>query len=91
MHFLNPCSSPGQHCCYDNEGALLVGPSEGGSVDRISPDSDVAGHFTADIRPFILCCKTAVSDCQSYYEKRPSDNGMRFNPPPPGIYILYNR
>ena len=78
-------SAPGQHCCYDSEGDLLVGSPDGGSVDRVSPNSDPYGHFMSDTRPFILCCKTALPNCKYYYGKRPSGDGASFNPVSPGI------
>ena len=74
----------GQQCCYDELGNLVVGAPGGGSVDQVSEDVSESQHFTVDVLPFVLCCKTQFPDCAKYYERRPSDDGSRFNPPPPG-------
>ena len=53
-------------------------------MDRVSPDVSVFGHFLHDVLPYLLCCKAGIfSDCGEYYNKRPSDNGIDFSPPPP--------
>lgn len=78
----------GQQCCYGQDDNLIVGPGSGGSVDLFAPNGIInkARHFYEDVRPFIYCCKghRASSTCQMYYDKRPSDDGTRYNPPPPG-------
>lgn len=59
-----------------------------GTVDRQAPDGTLLGtakHFLHDVAPFLLCCKAGeYSDCDKYQDHRPSDNGSRYNPPPPG-------
>lgn len=73
----------GQQCCYHRNGLLITGPPGGGTVDRVSPDVSVFGHFVQDVLPYLLCCKAGVfSDCGEYYDKRPSDSGVDFSPPP---------
>lgn len=72
-----------QECCYDNSGNLISGTPNGGSIKKVSIDSNRAQHFVADVRPFLLCCAGLAPNCASYYTKRPSDNGARFNPPTP--------
>ena len=52
-------------------------------------------HIREDILPYIYCCKAGkFSMCDSYYQRRPSDNGAKYQPPPPGIvhkvYVKYN-
>ena len=60
----------------------MVGPDGGGTVDLVSPDASYTGHFLNDILPFLLCCKAGIhSQCEEYYQHRPSDNGSRFEPP----------
>lgn len=80
----------GQQCCYDSDGTLLVGPPAGGTVDLVSPELEISRleHFIDDVIPAIACCTGLFSNCDVYYEKRPSDDGSRFNPPPPGEYII---
>lgn len=42
-------------------------------------------HIREDILPYIYCCKAGMlSMCDSYYQRRPSDKGDRYQPPPPG-------
>ena len=89
--FFSSNDRSGQQCCY-NENNLVVGYPGGGSVDQVSADVNESQHFIDDILPFILCCKTEFPSCARYYERRPSDNGSRYNPPPPGnkhaIFLL---
>ena len=59
---------------------------EGGTVDLYAP-KDFFGtlkHFYYDVLPFIYCCKGEFRNCDAYYKKRPSDNGLRYNLQPPG-------
>ena len=41
-------------------------------------------HFGADVLPYIYCCKGPFSDCNGYYEHRPSGKAEPLPPPPPG-------
>ena len=75
----------GQQCCYDMNDQLVVGSPGGGTVDKVSPDVSFVGHFLNDVVPFLLCCKAGIfSDCDEYYEHRPSDARPLIPPPPPG-------
>ncbi len=77
-------SGYGQQCCYDNDGSLVVG-NPGGSVDKVSPVLNMFAHIQEDIIPYTFCCQGEFSNCNLYYERRPSDNGRNFNPLIPGI------
>lgn len=73
----------GQQCCYNGE-RLVTGQPGGGTVDLVSPDVSVFGHFVVDVLPYLLCCKAGIfSNCDRYYQHRPSDRGIDFSPPPP--------
>ena len=74
----------GNQCCYGRNGRLLVGPPGGGTVDRVSPEISELDHFVHDVLPYLWCCKGLFSNCDKYYEHRPSDDGSCFDPPPPG-------
>ena len=78
---------PGQQCCYDDDGQLVVGPPGGGTVDLYAPTGFTGKglHFYHDVRPFYYCCKGEFSDCREYYKHRPSDDGSRYVLQPPGI------
>ena len=81
--------SPGQQCCYDNMGNLVIGSRSGGSVNRFaSVDLDsFHKHIQHDVIPKVYCCPGA---CRGYYRKRPSDDGKNYRPPPPGmIYTMW--
>ena len=53
-------------------------------MDKVSPDRSLWQHLVQDVLPYIYCCFLPQSDCAAYYRHRPSDNGSRYNPPPPG-------
>ena len=84
--------SAGQECCYNSQ-SLVVGPPGGGSVN-LQPSVDFMSsvkHITEDFIPFLYCCKAGqYSQCDKYYEKRPSDDGTRYQPPPPGGCFLFS-
>ena len=75
-----------------------MGPSSGGSVDKVAPTGsgtekikNLVKHFFEDVLPFIFCCKGPIKDCSKYYERRPSDDGSCFvDPTPPGKQRCYN-
>lgn len=85
----------GNQCCYRASGTLIVGPPNGGSVDKVAPTgsgleyiSNVYGHFTEDVLPYIYCCTGMQRNCTKYYERRPSDDGTSYvDPTPPGKII----
>ncbi|XP_065911625.1 protein mesh-like isoform X3 [Dysidea avara] len=85
--FTSDNEGSGQQCCYDDGGELVVGPPGGGTVDLYAPTSwtSTLSHFTHDVLPFIYCCKGAFSNCDLYYQKRPSDNGKRYILKPPAF------
>ena len=35
----------GNQCCYDDNGNLIVGPSSGGTVDKVSPSRSTMGSL----------------------------------------------
>ena len=86
----------GQQCCYRQNGNLIVGPGSGGTVDLIAPNSftNSVRHYYDDIIPAVFCCNGHESEssvtCEFYYSNRPSDNGSRYNPPPPGIKLSWS-
>lgn len=59
-------------------------------MDRFAPVGFVntIQHFVEDVLPAVYCCLGRFADCNSYYRKRPSDDGTRFNPPPPGLLLV---
>ena len=81
----------GNQCCYDKDGTLIVGPPSGGSVDKTAPTGTGINylknfllHQAQDVIPYIFCCKGFFKSCQTYYDRRPSDDGSSYNPPVPG-------
>ena len=79
----------GNQCCYDQQGNIIVGPPGGGTVDRVAPGRSKIDHFFEDVLPFIWCCKGEFSNCRdTYYRYRPSDDGSRYMPAPPGEILL---
>ena len=75
------CSgSPGQECCYNAQGNLVVGSPGGGSVNRFVP-YDFQNHVEEDLIPYLYCCPET---CIDYFRCRPSDDGTNYKPPPPG-------
>lgn len=72
--------SQAQHCCYDKNSILLVGPPSGGTLNMRNPDISIVDHYIEDVLPYILCC-VKEDNCEKYYEKRPSDDGSRWFPP----------
>ena len=76
----------GQHtleCCYDDLGALIVGPSEGGGSYKLyNPLSFARESYLEDVKPYEDCC-TSSERCRVYYQHRPSDDCSRYSPPSP--------
>ena len=73
-------SKHAQQCCYNKLGNLLVGPLEGGTLDMANSDHSPFQHWKQDVLPYYSCCKKE-NKCVKYYEKRPSDDGSRWQPP----------
>ena len=81
----------GQECCYNDNGNLTIGQINGGSVNKYAPKDykSSVDHIREDILPYIYCCKAdKFSQCDKYYQRRPSDNGARYQPPPPGMIVV---
>ena len=55
-----------------------------GTVDLVSPEVSVWGHFWADVLPAIACCWAVFADCSSYTKHRPVGDCSGYQPPPPG-------
>ncbi|CAH3193578.1 unnamed protein product [Porites evermanni] len=74
----------GQQCCYNEIGDLIVGPRNGGSLDRVHVEAGVPAlsHFFHDIVPYWDCCMLS-DNCKKYFEKRPSNDGAKYIPPRP--------
>jgi hypothetical protein len=73
---------PGQECCYDDDGNLLVGSPDGGSANLYAPVDFDSYHkyIQNDVIPNVFCCPRT---CVGYYDRRPSDDGSNYQPPPP--------
>ena len=84
--FLFSAKGAGQQCCYNNFGNLMMGKPNAGSLDRVHPNAGlpVISHFFHDLVPYQDCCRLSDS-CEKYYEKRPSDDGSKYQAPRPGM------
>ncbi|XP_022783564.1 sushi domain-containing protein 2-like [Stylophora pistillata] len=78
----------GQQCCYNEQGNLMIGPKNGGSLDRVHIRAGVPvfSHFFHDLMPYSDCCLFS-ENCGKYFEKSPSDNGINYEPPRPATGI----
>ncbi|XP_022783567.1 sushi domain-containing protein 2-like isoform X2 [Stylophora pistillata] len=78
----------GQKCCYNEHGNLMIGPKNGGSLDRIHIRAGIPvfSHYFNDLLPYSDCCLFS-ENCGKYFEKRPSDNGTNYEPPRPATGI----
>ena len=67
----------------------MVGSVNRGSLDRfhIEAGVPVLSHFSHDLVPYLDCCLFS-DNCGKYFEKRPSDDGSKYEPPRPGILLL---
>ncbi|XP_073244634.1 uncharacterized protein [Porites lutea] len=82
---VNPSAKgAGQQCCYNSFGNLMMGKPNAGSLDRVHPNAGlpVISHFFHDLVPYQDCCRLSDS-CDKYYEKRPSDDGSKYQAPRP--------
>ena len=80
---------PGQQCCFDSSGDIIVGPPGGGTADLVAPTNWKTNltHLRDDVVPYFLCCKGRFRDCSRYYDKRPSDDCSDYpERPPPGMH-----
>ena len=81
------CSGePGQECCYDPSGNLIVKGVAGGSANRYAPVdfTNYHEHIEHDLIPRVFCSQMLWT----YYQHRPSDDGSTYRPPPPGIHTM---
>lgn len=79
----------GQECCYNSDGLLIVGPTDGGTILYFASRIDESPwpHYINDILPRINCCKSpgsSIADCSHYFSTRTYDDCSSFNPEPPG-------
>nr|XP_058948028.1 protein mesh-like [Pocillopora verrucosa] len=82
---VNPSATgSGQQCCFNKFGNLMVGQPDAGSLDRVHPNAGlpVISHFFHDKVPYEDCCRNS-KNCEKYFEKRPSDDGSRYQAPRP--------
>ena len=82
--FVATTSQHGLECCYDDNGALLVGPKEGGRYHYYHSLFYPNQHEESDSRPFSQCCEE-TENCELFYKHRPSPNCSVYEPPTPGI------
>lgn len=82
----------GQQCCYRENGNLVKGEPSGGSVDITSPNVNYNRHLINDVIPYLSCCKgqTGSTNCDVYYQRRPSGNEMGYILPIPGTFTVLN-
>ncbi|XP_074631718.1 sushi domain-containing protein 2-like [Acropora palmata] len=73
-----------QQCCYNSFGNLMLGKPNAGSLNRIHPNAGVPviSNFFHDKVPYQDCCKL-TNNCDKYFDKRPSDDGSRYEAPRP--------
>lgn len=53
-------------------------------MDLYADRLDRWNHFLHDVLPYFACCWGLFSDCQAYYDKRPSHDGSGYDRNPPG-------
>ena len=77
-------TTAGNHCCY-RRGDLCTDSECGGTVDKVTPQNwtTYLQHTMEDVLPAVYCCKGTFTNCDSYQQKRPIDDGSRSSPPPP--------
>ena len=83
---------PGQQCCFDSNGDIIVGPPGGGTADLVAPTDwqSTIAHFAFDVVPYFLCCTGHFKNCNRYYNKRQSDDCSDWpERPPPGTHNSY--
>jgi RHS repeat-associated protein len=71
---------PGQQCCYIAGALITEGPGRG-TPDKISPGpgvTNVGGHFTSDVLPFLWCKQGNRLDL--YLEARKPNNAIGCEP-----------
>ena len=90
LHNISCSDDPEQECCYDESGNLLVGSPDGGSANRYAPVDFTTyhEHIQHDLVPRSFCCPR---NCITYYRWRPSDDGSKYSPLPPGQCTPINK
>ena len=66
-------------CCYDQFGALIVGPKEGGSYKMYNPLYYYQEYKQEDVMPYFDCC-LGSRKCDLYYLNRPYDDCSQYEP-----------
>ena len=66
-------------CCYDELGALIVGPNAGGTYKLYNPLFFFQENFAEDLLPYHDCCVNS-NRCRLYYAFRPFDNCSEYEP-----------
>ncbi|XP_031551134.1 mucin-like protein [Actinia tenebrosa] len=73
----------GQTCCYSNDwrsrGALIVGHPGGGRAQRYTREKQWQFYISEELS-YMYCCINS-NLCHLYYQKRPSDDCSRYEPP----------
>lgn len=69
-------------CCYDDDGSLIVGASDGGSYLLYNPLFHYLNYTLEDASPYRYCCVDSER-CQLYYKHRPSDDCSAYDAPNP--------
>lgn len=67
-----------QQCCYNINGSLITGLGGGHQLWNV-PDNEptalaFAKEFTDNIAPFIGRCVISLTNCDSFFERRPSSD-----------------
>ena len=77
-------TTAGNHCCY-RRGNLCIDSECGGTVDKVTPHdwATYLQHTMEDVVPAVYCCKGTFTNCSSYQQKRPIDDGSKSPPSPP--------
>ena len=76
----------GNQCCYKNNGVLITRQTSGGSVVKVSVVgssqfdylTNLIRHQFEDVLPRIYCCIGKRASCDTYYKRRPSDDGSTY-------------
>jgi len=80
-----------QKCCYSHHypqwGALLVGHPGGGYAHRFSKIQASGDHLTYDVKGYQRCC-VDTNLCRLFYQKRPSDDCRRYQPPEWSMFMF---
>ena len=85
--FRSTISSSGscQECCYNSDGNINIGTPSSGTPNTYCPGGieGTLSHQIYDVLPKIACCELS-SNCDTYFQYRPSDDCVRYQPTRPG-------